>query len=389
MSNLAQGRALQLNTAGWGTLSVSIELVDDKLPTEFRIFQAGINTSLNGDFLFDEEAAADVMTAAANHAVRFMIDLEHLSLDDKNPNYDPDARGWYDLELRNGELWGVCAAWTPDGERRLREKTQIYLSPSFPFDKTTKRVKWLHNVALTATPALNGIPALVAARFNAAEMSTKGDATMAEDNSKAIETMLKALGLDPKLPSKMATLLGLDAAASLEEIKSSLGKFEDTLSKLQAVANGDPAKVEDAPKTDTPAADAAPAADAPMAAASSSNEKLLSAVEKLTARIAQQDADAAALSAAKERSEFIASRKWPAEVLGWVNDAATPLVELQRLAANGNIPLSVAPVAGASVSEQGTRGAGAGEDVPARLRGKVDPAKYAEMRAAIAARKGI
>lgn len=125
------------------------------LPVEFRIFSAGVNESTNGPALFDDAAAARVMATYQAHGVRLMIDLEHKSLDGE----DCDARGWFDLEMRNGELWAVNVVWTPDGARRIAEGTQRYISPAFDRDD---EMGWLINVALVAMPATLGASPLIA-----------------------------------------------------------------------------------------------------------------------------------------------------------------------------------------------------------------------------------
>jgi len=141
------------------------------LPTEFRIFTAGENDSTQGVVMFDEEAAREVMANYAAHGVDKMIDLEHRSLDWNEP--DTDARGWCQLELRNGELWAVKVSWTPDGEARLKARTQRYTSPAFycnyvfPEGESDpaagfERVARLINVALCSMPASYGLDALVA-----------------------------------------------------------------------------------------------------------------------------------------------------------------------------------------------------------------------------------
>jgi phage I-like protein len=131
-------------------------------PTEFRLFRRGINSSDKGDFIFDDAAANAVMATYAKHGVELHIDLEHLSLDPSARNYDPDARGSAALEVRNGELWAVNVRWAPDGEQRLREKRQRYISPAFLTDKDN-RVTRVINVALTGMPATDYAPALIAA----------------------------------------------------------------------------------------------------------------------------------------------------------------------------------------------------------------------------------
>lgn len=134
------------------------------IPTAWRIFRAGLNTSTKGPVLFDAEAAKDVMSDYVKHGADQMMDLEHLSLDRKNPNYDPNARCWYRLQvLSNGELWAVGAKWTPDGKARLESKEQRYISPFFAVDPVTRRVKCVINSALTALPASDKPMALVAA----------------------------------------------------------------------------------------------------------------------------------------------------------------------------------------------------------------------------------
>lgn len=131
-------------------------------PKEFRIFAAGENDSTKGTVTFDEKAARAVMRAYERQGVDVMIDLEHLSLDPDAPAYDPDARGWCKLEVRNGELWAVDVRWTPEGARRLREKRQRYISPAF-YDDKSGRVTEIANVAIVAMPATHNAPALVAA----------------------------------------------------------------------------------------------------------------------------------------------------------------------------------------------------------------------------------
>lgn len=135
------------------------------LPKEFRIFKAGANETSKGTSIFDAKAAADVMRDYADKGVDLMIDLEHHWSDNSAQARSDaaDARGWFNLEMRNGELWAVNVRWTPDGARRLTEKTQRYISPLFYERKEDQRVAWLVNVALVSNPATYGAEPLVAA----------------------------------------------------------------------------------------------------------------------------------------------------------------------------------------------------------------------------------
>jgi phage I-like protein len=139
--------------------------VGDALPTEFRIFSPGVIETSKGPDLFDEEAARSVMKYYVDEGVDVPVDLEHDSLNGQGLRADEkDARGWFKLELRaDGSLWAVDVRWTPDGERRLREKTQRYISPAFVRDKETGRITRLLNVAIVSMPATYDAAPLVAA----------------------------------------------------------------------------------------------------------------------------------------------------------------------------------------------------------------------------------
>lgn len=182
-------------------------------PTEFRIFRKGVNDSSKGPALFDDVAAEKVLQAFARGGVDLCIDLEHLSLDSSEPHYNPDARGWFKLEVRNGELWAVNVRWTPDGERRLRERTQRYISPVFAYEEGTNRVTLIYNAAICANPATYATPALIAASKSAGH------------NMRTLSVEVKPMNEELK---KIAKLLGLDPeTASLEDIMSAIAALQD------------------------------------------------------------------------------------------------------------------------------------------------------------------
>lgn len=136
-------------------------------PREFQIFKPGLNDTAKGVFNFDAQAARQVMAAHAKAgSIDLPIDLEHdsLSAERRALRSDAgDARGWFQLALRpDGSLWAVNVRWTPDGARRLQERTQRFISPAFGVDKDGRPTQ-LINCALVAHPATHGAPALVAA----------------------------------------------------------------------------------------------------------------------------------------------------------------------------------------------------------------------------------
>jgi hypothetical protein len=181
--------------------SIQVSAEGAPLPTEFRLFAFGKNDSTRGPALFDATAAKSVMAEYKRQGVDVQIDLEHLSLEnpEKSVNYDPDARGWCKLELRDDGLWATDVRWTPEGEERLRERRQRYISPAFYSEKETGRVLEIINIALCAMPATHAAPALVAAKrskaMDPAKIKEALDAIKNNDAAKALE-LLEAMLVD-------------------------------------------------------------------------------------------------------------------------------------------------------------------------------------------------
>lgn len=218
----------------------ALEFETDKPANRVRLFSAGWNETENGRYLFDDVAAAAILAAYSAHGIDRMLDLEHLSLDPKAPHYDPDARGWFQLAVQNGELWAVNIRWTPDGEARLKERRQRYVSPAFEVDAESRPTK-LVNVAITAMPATHNTPALIAA-------STK------------------RLAMDPAQLPAIAEAMGLGSDATVEDILATIGAM---MAKIQAAAvgDGDAEDKAEAPEGQPAADPNAPAADPAMQAA--------------------------------------------------------------------------------------------------------------------------
>lgn len=228
-------------------------------PKEFLIFARGWNKTYKGDFLFDTEAAVSVMAEYKEHGVDRPIDLEHLSVEQESNAYDPDARGWFNLEVRDGELWAIDVRWTPDGVKRLTQATQRYISPFFVFDKKTRRVQILYNVAICAIPATKDIPALVAAsRRNNIELAALS--IEADDMNGEMKKICSALGLSEDATYEDA----LSAIKAFQDDDGSEGKeqmgklrkmlkladdssFEEMESALKKLSGGDDDEGDDKP----------------------------------------------------------------------------------------------------------------------------------------------
>jgi hypothetical protein len=259
-----------------------IPLIGDAPPAEFRIFVAGENQTSKGVYLFDDIAAAAVMKAYAAHGCDVMIDLEHLSIadQDRSLNFDPDARGWCKLELRNGELWAAQVTWTPDGLIRLSEKRQRYMSPAFVVNDDDRIIEVL-NIAITAMPATHNLEPLVAAsqrRIQRLAFEAEGDQKMSPEQFAAI-----------------AEALGLGADANIEDVLATIAAM---VKKVQDAANG----------TETPAeaaADPAVAAAAEAVPVVAAASRLMAAARALVRLSGKKDVGAAVAEAEAWRASHI------------------------------------------------------------------------------------
>jgi phage I-like protein len=360
------GRSL----ASLGARSVEIAIDGDKPPTEFRLFKAGENETTKGVFIFDAKAAEMVLAAAQQRGgVDYPIDLEHLSLDEDSRNFDPDARGWFKLAVRNGELWAVDVRWTPDGMRRLSERTQRYVSPAFLTDDEG-RVSEVVNVALVAMPATHGTPALVAAGARRPPMKLKDRINSLSARLSIAKGKITKLAEDGEAPAGKAAQVKAaaeKASTALDELQKAFGggDIDATFAAMDAAKEAmDACENAIAAMTGAPKdADAAPAPDAAAKLAEDEKQKteqmarkeaeLVSLRNELAKR--KHDEQVAKLAAEQdERRGLVATlvrlgRETPATA--WADESATtprgtlatmPVSELrERVKAFGGSPVAL------------------------------------------------
>ncbi len=329
------------------------------MPDRFRLFVSGWNTTENGNFLFDDAAAAAVMAAYQAWGVDLAIDLEHQML---SPGHSPDptakdARGWCQLELAaDGSLWAVNVRWTPDGAARLTEKRQRYISPAFEIDSETNRVTKIVNVAITAIPATHHTPALVAASLGACMdpnlVKEALDALVAGDAEKCMELLKGAI-----------------AAAASSEAPAEEPAAEPPAEEMAAEAP--PAAEEDPAKKDEEKAATVATSRLIAITGTSSLTDALSAVETFKASHIELETERQKLAKERETLEAAERRQIYADLvkLGglapsavWADDkaqapkgylAAMPLENLREFAqaskASRGKPAPKAPAVSASV----------------------------------------
>jgi hypothetical protein len=152
-------------------------------PTAFRIWKAGDNTTDHGPTFFTERSAALLMAQQQTRQNRFPIDIDHLSLDKSAPLENRRAVGWFDIDVRNGELWAVNVEWTDVVCSGLAKDPPEwrYHSPAYDLDVATDEVVSLTNLALTNVPATHGVTALASREAS----QPKGSSRMKLEDIKA------------------------------------------------------------------------------------------------------------------------------------------------------------------------------------------------------------
>lgn len=178
--------------------ALSIVVQGDEPPSEFRLFTEGKVETTKGEFLFDDKAAALVMAEYKAHGIDLMIDYDHASLAgvSLDPAQSGKAAGWFNLEVRGGELWAVNVRWTPPAAEALKRKEWRFMSPAFSTDEEG-RVTSVLNVAITNIPATRNLEPLMAANAVA----------QLGENGMSVEEFLKvckALGIDMSSPLEEA-----------------------------------------------------------------------------------------------------------------------------------------------------------------------------------------
>jgi phage I-like protein len=179
--------------------------------SEFQIFGPGVNSSVKGDFLFDDQAAAMVMAAYHEHGVDLTIDYDHHTLY-VDRGVKAVSAGWFGLDLRDGALWATNVRWNPPALAHFSNGEYRYFSPLFDYDKKTGRIEKLINNALLNTPALFGIDALMAA---GSLSQTTDDTEDQMDLKEALDRITELERQNAASTERIKTLEGQTATAAL------------------------------------------------------------------------------------------------------------------------------------------------------------------------------
>lgn len=190
----------------------------DGAPTEIKILPLGNVKSQKGDFYVDEESFRLMKAKAEARGIDIVVDYEHQTLH----GGQVPAGGWIKSLFLKDNIIYANVEWTPQAKQYIDNKEYRYLSPVVLVRKSDNKVTVLHSVALTNTPAIDGMFPIV----NSIDIN---DYTEGEENMEFLK--------------KLAELLGLGADATeeqiLQKIASVFGELEDFKSKStgEIVAN--------------------------------------------------------------------------------------------------------------------------------------------------------
>ena len=177
------------------------------VPTEIKILPLGRVHSQKGDFNVDEESFELIRKQFKDRKLDLVIDYEHQTLSD----VQAPAGGWI-KELYKGEDAIIAKVeWTAKAAEYLKNKEYRYLSPVVLVRKRDQKATAIHSVALTNTPAIDGMFALVNS-LDIEDISEGG-------NIMDLKEFAKALGLPETATEEEIKKAVEDAAKAAERLK--------------------------------------------------------------------------------------------------------------------------------------------------------------------------
>lgn len=128
-----------------------------EVPKEIKILPLGLVKSQKGNFKVDKESFDSIEKEFKGRKLDIVIDYEHQTLHD----VQAPAAGWIkELSLKQDGIYATVE-WTNKAKEYLSNKEYRYLSPVVMVRKGDNKAVLLHSVALTNTPAIDGMKAII------------------------------------------------------------------------------------------------------------------------------------------------------------------------------------------------------------------------------------
>ena len=182
-------------------------------PDEIKILPLGTVHSQKGDFVVDDESFDLINRHFENRGLDLVIDYEHQTLKD----VQAPAGGWIKKLVKTNDAIAAQVEWTAKAKQYLENKEYKYLSPVVICRKSDGKAVALHSVALTNTPAIDGMFALV----NSIDISSPDGA----EGGNSMEL------------KKIVALLGLPADATEADVEKAIQELKKQEKTEEVVAN--------------------------------------------------------------------------------------------------------------------------------------------------------
>lgn len=256
-------------------VACSFELPTDSNIQRVRIFPVGPFRARPGDgrpydapaWMIDANIAAQVIARAVAAVDDILVDYEHQSEHTEWNGRPAPAAGWIKPAALSWQADGLWAnvGWTDAAAAMIRAKEYRYLSPVFTYLPGTGEILELVSVALTNTPALDGLIDLAAvAALRQSRKLNKGDKPV------NLQQLIATLGLPPETDEPTALV-------ALTTLRTSHANAVAELAVLKAAP----------PTQPTPPATPDPARYVPVDAV----QQLQAQLAALTAQISTSEAD--------------------------------------------------------------------------------------------------
>jgi len=154
------------------------------VPEVIRVLPKGHVSSTKGDFEVDDRDIAGIIRQFKARRLDLVIDYEHQTLSD----VQAPAAGWIKDLYPGEDALMARVEWTPKGREYIANKEYRYLSPVVLVKKADQHAAVFHSAALTNTPAITGMFAII----NSDALSIEEE----EEPRMELSALIELLGLE-------------------------------------------------------------------------------------------------------------------------------------------------------------------------------------------------
>lgn len=213
----------------------SLETGKPEAPKQIKLFPLGLVKSSKGNFLVDSESFNSILNHFKAHQVDIPIDYEHQTLQD----VQAPAAGWIkNLTLKSDGVY-ANVEWTGKAAQYIKEKEYRYLSPVVNVRVSDRKALTLHSVALTNTPAIDGMTAIVnSEKVNPAPVKANNATEEAEPSEKTPPKSSEPETEDPvEFIKGLRDMLQLPEDAPFSDIENQINTLLQSASSLNLEVN--------------------------------------------------------------------------------------------------------------------------------------------------------